>query len=481
MSLQVKYLDIPEGAQDAAVVSAASGQLFGAPQQIAEGAADIPWATLEPGGWMLDGTQKLLPDAPEEIGWWSAVRSGEDGRFADPPTITISFPDPYTATGLSFLFWPSLNQWCSEVQVRWYRKEMRLADVIAYPDGANWTLPETVESFDRIEIRLLETNLPGQFAKLQQVQIGQVVVFLQDEIIRVRLLNEVDPSMCELSVDTMTVEIRDKKNRNLLPQKNQRLELRRGGERIATQYITDSSRENREQYVFTCQSAVGRLESEFAGGEYRQQDVKELLSQVLSGFPYELDASFADMTVTGNLPICTCRDALQQIAFAIGAVVLTQGDGKIRLVPPEEAVTGVFEPDSIFTGANLTREARTAGIQITYHNYQPDGEDLPNTATRLDTNVNAAEKGNIVVVENATLVDYDNVHRILQRLTDYHKLKHVLTEDVVVSGQRAGQIVRSPNPWGTVTEGYITGMDSEFTRSGHTASITIRGREVDSL
>lgn len=481
MSLQVKYLDIPEGSQEAAVVSATSGQLFGVPRQIAEGAADTPWATLEPGGWMLDGTQKLLPDAPEEIGWWSAARSGEDGNFSDPPTITISFPDPYTATGLSFLFWPSLKEWCCKVQVRWYRKDTLLADAIAYPDGANWTLSETVEGFDRIEIRLLQTNLPGQFAKLQQVQIGQVVVFLQEEIIRVRLLNEVDPSMCELSVDTMTVEIRDKYDRKLLPQKNQRLELYRNGEPIAAQYITDSSRETREQYVFTCQSAIGRLEGEFAGGEYRQQDVKELLSQVLSGFPYELDATFGDATVTGNLPVCTCRDALQQIAFAIGAVVLTQGDGKIRLVPPEKNVTGAFEPGSIFTGANLTREARTAGIQITAHNYQPNGEDLPNTITQVDTDVTAAEKGNIVVVENATLVNADNVHHILQRLTDYHKLKHVLTEDVVVSGQKAGQIVRSPNPWGTVTEGYITGMESEFTRSGHTASITIRGREVDSL
>ena len=481
MSLQVKYLDIPEGSLEAAVVSATSGQLFGVPQQIAEGAADTPWATLEPGGWMLDGTQKLLPDDPEEIGWWSAARSGEDGSFSDPPTITISFPDPYTATGLSFLFWPSLTQWCSKVQVRWYRKDTLLADVIAYPDGANWTLTETVEGFDRIEIRLLQTNLPGQFAKLQQVQIGQVVVFLQEEIIRVRLLNEVDPSMCELSVDTMTVEIRDKYDRKLLPQKNQRLELYRNGEPIAAQYITDSSRETREQYVFTCQSAIGRLEGEFAGGEYRQQDVKELLSQVLSGFPYELDATFGDATVTGNLPVCTCRDALQQIAFAIGAVVLTQGDGKIRLVPSEKNVTGAFEPGSIFAGANLTREARTAGIQITAHNYQPNGEDWPNTITQVDTDVTAAEKGNIVVVENATLVNDDNVHHILQRLTDYHKLKHVLTEDVVVSGQKAGQIVRSPNPWGTVTEGYITGMESEFTRSGHTASITIRGREVDSL
>lgn len=481
MSLQVKYIDIPEGAQEAAVVSATSGQLFGTPQQIAEGVADIPWATLEPGGWSLDGTQKLLPDAPEEIGWWSAVRSGEDGRFADPPTITVSFQDSYTATGLGFRFWPSLKAWCSKVQVRWYRKDTCLADVIAYPDGANWTLPETMEDFDRIEIQLLQTNLPGQFAKLQQVQIGQVVVFLQDEIIRVQLLNEVDPAMCELSADTMTVEIRDKYDRKLLPQKNQRMELHRNGEQIAAQYITDSSREARDQYVFTCQSAIGRLEGEFAGGEYRQQDVKELLSQVLSGFPYELDASFGDATVTGNLPVCTCRDALQQIAFAIGAVVLTQGDGVIRLVPPEKTATGAFEPGSIFTGAKMTRQARTAGIQITAHNYQPNGEDLPNTVTRVDTDVTAAEKGNIVVVENATLVNADNVHRILQRLTDYHKLKHVLTEDVVVSGQKAGQIVRSPNPWGTVTEGYITSMESEFTRSGHTASITIRGREVDSL
>lgn len=478
MSISMKYIDIPVGAQEAAAVRAASPQPFGSGEQVTAGTADTPWATLEPGSWTLDGTRQLLPDEAAQIGWWSMERSGDDGRFAQPPVIVISFPETYTATGLTFRFWPSLGHWCSEVHVAWYNGETCKAETLAYPDDPQWILSKVVEGFDRIEIELLATNVPGQFAKIGQLQIGHVVVFGQDEITRVSLLNEVDPSACELSVDTMTVEIRDRKNRALLPQKNQSMHLYRDGQQIAAHYVTDSSREAQQYYIFQCQSVIGRLEEEFPGGLYKNAAVGEVLDQVLEGFAYVLDERLAQETVTGYLPACTRRQALQQIAFAIGGAVTTQGDGIIRLTPPERILSGSFEKNSIFTGAKLNREAQTAAVKVLSHSYDESGEDSTSLWSRENGDVSAAEKGNVVSVENATLINTDNAEATLDRLYEYHSLKHVLTQQVVVSDQMAGQLVRSPNPWGTVTEGYITSMESEFTSNGHTAKVTIRGKEV---
>ena len=535
MSLSVKYMDIPVGAQEASVAEATAAQPFGSAAQLTVGAEDTPWATLEPGSWALDGSRTLMDDAPQNIGWWSMERTDENGRFAQPPAITVSFPQPYTATGITFTFWPSMGQWCDAVEVTWYNGQSVLAQIGAEPDSAKWVLARAVEGFDRIEIRLLGTNLPGQFAKLQQIQIGQVVIFLEDELVRVRLLNEMDPSLCQLSADTMTVEVLEKKDRYLMPQKNQSMYLYRDGVQIATQYITDSSRENQRFYTFRCQSAIGRLEDDFLGGIYNVYPLNALLSEVLEGFAADWSA-FAGRTVTGYLPVCTRREALQQIAFVLGAAVTTQGDGTIRLTPvadiPKEI--GSFGDHSIFSGAKVSREAQTAAVRLLVHSYgvggdtetllneeEIEGEDVlyvfssphydyqitngsvtgsgvnwvritanskvtltarkyvHSTAVREKSNAlaTAAERGNVVTVENATLIHAGNADAVLDRLYTYHTLKNVLTQDVVVTDQRAGQYVKSPNPWGTVTEGYITAMESEFTHTGHTAGVTIRGKE----
>jgi hypothetical protein len=86
----------------------------------------------------------------------------------------------------------------------------------------------------------------------------------------------------------------------------------------------------------------------------------------------------------------------------------------------------------------------------------------------------------VVSVENATLIHAGNADGALDRLYAFHTLNHVLKQDAVITGQTAGQKVRSSNPWGSATVGYITAMESAFTNTGHTASVTIRGKEEKS-
>lgn len=533
MSLSVKYIDAPVGAQEEAQASANTTQPFGSAPQITSGAADVPYATLEPSSWSLDGSRKLFSSSSNNVGWWSKSRTGNNGRFSNPPVVYLSFQNHHTATGITFTFWPSMNQWCNEIEVTWYDDQSVITTVTAHPDSPSWVLANAVEGFNKVEIKLLSTNIPGQFAKIQQVQIGQVIVFLQDELTRVSLLNEIDPSLCELTADTLTIEIQEKKDRALIPQKNQTMYLLRDGEQIASQYITDSSRENQRFYTFSCQSAIGRLEDEFLGGVYSNASVDTLLSTILDGFAADWKP-FSNQEVTGYLPVCTKREALQQIAFAIGAVVTTQGDGTIRLVPLAENVEAEFTEGNIFSGAKVSREAQTATVQVFSHKFtksteierliedeEIDGSNVlyvfssphydysisggviddsgenwvritasgPVTLTgktyvhsksvrKIENKyATAAEKGNVVSVENATLVHSGNVDTILTRLYNYNTSKNILTQKVVVDGQKSGQKAKSINPWGSFTVGYITSMESEFTNTGHTANITIRGKE----
>lgn len=396
MSIYVKYFDAPKGAQEAMQISSEDGQLFGDPSYLSGGMFDdVPWATLEPNSWSLDGSRKLMGDNPSDtIGWWSQRRSNESGIFYSddiPPTIRLHFgwENSFSAPGIAFQFWPSLGQWCSAMRVTWYYAEYGdaypdseyniAAQEIVFPDSANWFLEKQVDKFNFIDVEFLETNIPGQFAKLQNIQVGCVHFFFQDELVRVSLLNEVDPSACELSADELTVEILDKKNRQLTVQENQKMQLYQDEKLIASHYIQECTREGEKKCIFKCNSVIAVLDDTFLGGMYDEEPLfLLLLLDVLKDIPFSLDPSLTGVLVSGYLPVCTRREALQQIAFAVGAVITTQGDGKICINaiadPASDKPESGFNKDAILAGANLTQTKQPAMIQVTSHRYTKSEE-----------------------------------------------------------------------------------------------------------
>lgn len=535
MSLYVRYIDTPVGAQEAAEVSGSEIQPFSDYSNIASGVADTPWATLEPGVWPLDGTRALLRDNSENVGWWSETTSGDDCSFDAPPTIEIMFAEPYTTTALSFTFWPSTEQWCSKMNVSWHNGDTLLASVTVYPDKAKWVLEQSVESFDKITVEILETNKANQFAKIQQIQIGQVVTFGKNELTSVRVLNEADPSLCNLSVDTMRIEIQNRNGKLLIPQENQQMELYKNDRLMAVQYIQQSSREAKFYYTISCQSAIGLLGDDFLGGMYVDSPVETVLDDILDGRKHLLDAAFSGQVVTGYLPICSRRVALQQLAFALGAMVTTQESDAIRLIPLPAEVTGSFAASKIFPGAKASNSPRIAKIVLISHSYTPtdteevlldkesiSGENvlitfddphydyvisggeligsganwvtitaygavtlraktyLHNTMqhVRRNPSATAAERNNVLTVDEATLINSGNAQAAMDRLYEAKLMRQTLTHEVVVSGHKAGQRVSSVNPWGTYTLGYTTSMESTLTQNGHTAQVEILGTEV---
>lgn len=534
MSLEINYIDAPEGAQEKMNAVGENGNALSDSTLIATGARNIPYATLEPGIWKLDGTMKLLPDDPHP-GWWSRERSREDCGFDNPPKITLSFPTPYGATGLTFTFSPATDQWCRKINVKWYSSQSVVVDKDYYPTSANWILNETVGSFEKIEVTLIETNRPGQFAKVQRIEIGMNVLFGEKEIVQTNLISEVDPTLCTLPVDAMSFEMHDSQGRNFMPQENQRVELLQNGVLRAVQYIKSSTRKSEADYSIKCQSSIGLLNDEFLGGLYNEIPVKELLSEILGEWEYDLASEFADKKVTGYIPVCTQREALQLVCFAIGAMVTTQDSSKIRMIPVPKTVASKFTASDVILGGNVKTASRYARVEITSHSYVKSeevevlmdeeeftGEDVlitfayphydyeitggkitaygdnwvritadglvtlnakiytHNTRvhTRRNPEATAKERGNYISVKEATLIHSGNVKEAVDRLYTAVQSLQTVNQQVVVTNQKAGQIVSSLMPWGDMVKGIIFSMDSTMTQNGHVANIQINGVEV---
>lgn len=534
MSLEINYIDAPEGAQDNMTAIGENGNVLSDPSLIATGGEKAPYATLEPGVWKLDGTMKIMPDDPK-AGWWSLERSGEDCRFAVIPKITLSFPFSYGATGFTFRFSPETEQWCSELHARFYNNHSMILEKSYYPDSAIWTLIETIENFDTAEFELLKTNKPGHFAKVQRIEIGRTVLFSAEEIVKTRLVNEVDHSLCELTVDTMEFEMYDPQGRSFLPQENQRVELIQNGVLRASHYITSSTRKAESSYTISCQSAIGLLNDEFLGGIYEQKPLEELVYEILGSWEYEIAPDFKNTTVTGYLPVCSQREALQQVSFAVGALISTQGSKKIRLVPVPTAASASFNESEIMLGGSVKTATRYERVEVNSHTYtkidtvetlmddeELEGENIlvtfttphydyeiiggtlddfgvnwvkitpfaPVTLTgksylhsvrthvKRNQEATAKERGNYISVTDCTLINSGNAKKAIDRLYAAKQWRQTASQNVIVSNQKAGQIVSSMTPWGSITKGYISSMDSTMTQHGHVASIQIRGVEI---
>lgn len=556
MSLKIKYIDVPQGAQEAAQVEG-QGQPFSDMSLVAFGAEDVPYATLEPEGWPLDGSRRIMTDNVR-TGFWSSTVSVDDSavlgrgilgrlvlgssmascRLEYPSLITMSFPEKYAATGISITFSPSTGEWCTEIRVLWYSGNDILEQETAYPTQAHWMIQKAVEGFDKVTVELIKTNIAGHFAKVQRIEIGQTIWFDKDELTGVHLTNEIDPTLSELTVDTMQVKVQDKLGRPLIPQKNQKMELYKDGELLAVQYIETSKREASRHYTFTCQSAIGLLEDDYMGGVYNAVPVEEFLADLLDGFEYELDSTYDGRTVTGYLPICTRREALQQLVFTLGAVATTQGGSAIRIVPLKATTVGTFQKNEIFQGGSLETAPRVAKFEVVAHNYTASaeaetlleeesvsGEDvlvtfdnphhsysisggtltgsganwvtitangavtlvgkkyLHSTTRHIKRNPDAvvAERNNVNSVENVTLIHHRNATLVLNRLYNISQLRQTLAQEAIITTQRAGDKVTSESPWGGQIRGYITAMESDLTQTGHTASVTIVGAEVEAI
>ena len=271
------------------------------------------------------------------------------------------------------------------------------------------------------------------------------------------------------------------------------------------------------------------------GGIYKDKPVLDLLSEVLGEVEFDLHSKFSDVTVTGYIPILSQRNALQQIAFAIGAIITTRGGRKIRFIPIPTSTAAKFSAKDVFLGGKVKSEPRIAKVEVTSHSYTLSDEeetlmqeeeisgsnllltfpephhsysvtggtilssdanwvridvDGPvtlkakkyhhNTITHSKRNAKATakEQGNVISVTEATLVNNANVQKTLERLYDAYLLRKKVEQQVTVSNQRAGQLATTVTPWDTLVNGMIFSMDSQFTQKTHISSIELHGVEI---
>ncbi len=473
MSVKIVYQDIAAGAAEDAAATTQDAKPFCSPDRLPfEEENAVPLASLEPNHWLLDGSREIVDG--QDIRFWSAAMSDADGVFETPPEISITFTERYTSPGVFLRFDAASGEYCTCVTVQWRRGEALLAEETFQPDSAEYFCSQTVEAYDRITFRLHATNLPYRYAKLSQVVFGVTRVFLRDELRNVKITAEVSIISSEIAVNTLDFTLDSEENLAYMFQLKQPVSAYDGDRLIGVFYIDSATHRAAELYDVSCIDAVGVLdEDQFPAAVYDGYPVRALLEEILDGhFDLLLDASLSASTMTGYIPECSRREALQQVAFALCAIVDTSGTGAIRVYKDRENTPSRFPLNRAYTGGSVETSAIVTAVRVTAHTYsltgsgndtvQAGGKTYYHTTAITTINnpkATASDKQNVIEIDGATLVNPGNVPAVAQHIYDYYTKRERQSAKIVMNGEQPGDRIAMSTPWGSLISGYLTRMN----------------------
>jgi len=472
MSMKLIYKDVAVGADSDAAVTTSDAQSFCTPTRLPFGESVPPIATFEKDMWALDGSF-VIRDG-QTIPFWSKAISSADGVFSTPPAMTIAFDKQYTSLGIYLRFAPNTGDYCTAVTITWFRGTSQLAQKTFAPTSASYFCANTVTAYDKVIISFGATNKPYRFVHLEQVLFGVFREFHADELSEIKILQETNLISAELAINTLNWKLYSTENVEYIFQLKQPVEAYNNDNLVGVFYLTGSKRTAAQIYEVACQDAIGVLDGyPFTAAIYSAYNAVTLIRNIVgSDFDLEIDNSFSAATVTGFIPGCTKREALQQVLFAIGAACDTSGDRTIRIFAVPASGSEIAD-DRIYSGGSVDTDAIVTAIMVTAHTYTAgngvNGDDVVEvggtkyvhtTAVTTITNptVTATDKQNIIKIEEATLVSPANVAAVAQRVYDYYTRRNTLNMKIVAEAEKPGDFVSLTTPWDTEMKGSITSM-----------------------
>lgn len=489
MSVKVRYKDVALGADNNATVTTTAKTSFSDITKIPYGVNPPALVTCEPNGWGLSHQYKAMNNHP--IAFWSSTQSGEDCKFSSIPTITIAFTEQYTTTGLTIQFAVNSFDFCRKVNVFWYQGGTIKAHGEYTPTDPFFVINRAVEAFDKLVFEFHETNLPRKRCKIENILIGVVRDFGTTELTAVKAIHEIDLISSTVPENVLDASVHGKDEVDYIFQKKQPVELTDNGDLIGVYFIEKGERTGRLDFSFSCSDAIGLLDLiTYDGGLWlTDTPLTTVLNEVFgSDFEFDIDPVYANSKIRGFIePNKKKREALQHIAFALGAVVDTSGTRKIRLFPPSFGSSEHISEKETYTGGKVTTSDTVTGVSITSFSIVDERPENNETSIEFNgvkykyteeivtvnnPNTVTSDPENVKKFEKCYLVNSSNVQKLANNIMAYYQRRDKYTFKHVLSGQKVSGRNTAGLPWGGIASGNITKMTVT------TSNITVSDTEM---
>ena len=347
----------PEYKQDAVFTTSATLQTWSRIEELRLGnTSQVPYACYEPDFWKMDGSFKFLPTDPTlaHRGFVSTKMSNASGVISPALTITATFKFLHSTSNMTFHFSDYTGDWVTALTVAFYDAGNSLIHSYNYtPTSAIFETNQVVANFQKIIITLSHTNNPYRYVRVASIDFVDLVTFGAETIKEAKVFEEFSPISEKLPINTCDLELfsADGDFSMLNPagsfaalQQYQPITVYEvvGNETllIGLFYLDTWENTSDTNIQFHCFNAIGLLadpdrEYKLGAAIYSPATIAvgTLLDNILGAIqiPYDIDPVILAQTIKGWIPICSYRDALQQVAFALMVTVNCARNNVIKI------------------------------------------------------------------------------------------------------------------------------------------------------
>lgn len=467
---------------------------------------------------LLDGNTVGVPDntAEEKLGLWSEQITNADGFFGTPIEVTFKSEDYFTSSGISFTFDTYNNIFATNINIKWYQADKIVSDKDFQPDKPFYFCMNKVEYYNKVVVTFKSLNMPYNRLKLRSIEYGMRLTFYGDEIRKAKIIQEIDPLSTKISINTCDFTLDSKKNIEFSFEERQPISVYFNDELRSTTFVKSAKRKSKNIWNIQGEDYIGLMDTvPYYGGIYSNKNAVELITDIFSvaKIPFVIDESFSDEFVSGYISYTTCRDALMQVVFAIDAVVDTSNSDKVKIYALSDEITQTISLNRILQGQNFDDETRMTAVEVTAHSYKPIQEKVTiydakesgtgdnvfvkfneplhdltitngvilssgNNYAIITANENCILDGlkhehttiikrknnpfvlssdveNVISVQNATLVSFNNIDRIVEKCYNYYENTGVINLSII---EGKHEVKTEESIYGIATYGLSTYM-----------------------
>jgi hypothetical protein len=305
----------------------------------------------------------VVPPMPGHEGdYWgllSTWRTQGDFRFEAPVAFNILFTQPQNINGLHFIFNVFDDSYCDDMTIQFVYSDSTTKTVHLNPDAANYYLSAEENDVEEIGMLFNGMNKADRFLWIQRLIFGHSYSFDHTEIVSHAILREFKIASDDLAIGTMDSSLILQGDSLMIPF-NRRGSIQSffRGDLQGVFFLDDVERTARNRYAMRCTDIIGHLDAaQYDGMMFFSADAAQIVQSIASasGVTITMDGSISK-PVTGYLQKCSCRYALMQVAFALGAVIDINVGGTISIRKIQDHVTSYIGAERIKMGASIRKD-----------------------------------------------------------------------------------------------------------------------------
>lgn len=496
--------------------------------------------------FLLDGSREVM-DGDTELPFLSSAVSGTDCTFTKNPMLTVDFTENHTSAGITLYF---TDDYPEEIKVTWY--DISGAVLISqtyHPDSLKFFCRRQVDNYGRITVEFVRTRRPEQRIQCRYIKYGTEIEWTGENIQSASINEEVDVTSATIPTNTASVTIIDEVDDFELSnqdgvwkslQKKQKVTIKEtvaGTEVPCGTFYIDTWESDGNIVTFTLTDMLGVIDrTKFYGGQvYEGESAGTIIASIMASAgveDYAVSGEVAAIPLFGHLPICTHKEALQQVAFACGAVADCNRTGGIRIYLPDRYADSTIGTDRKFMGTTIELDEYVSGVSISYNRYSlaeepeeafsdtlPAGDSLIEfsepytgltsssgaileaganyvrvhmeeageciitgrkyesreiTYTASVDRIEAGEEENILSYSGCTLVNADRVKAVAEGILHYYQPRQLVTMRYLTGSEKTGDWVNVMDARGNMVTSGITSQSIDLT-GGFIAETVCRG------